>query len=185
MDSGQWTGPEPQSFLSTVLLSTVHSAPPIQPIQTAAQNPGRPEIADLHLQHAVVPARDQEEDDERGRGGQPDAGGVALAFLVLGPTLMKILFGGDHHYGRIGLVLVAVGMGFYLSAATLNQAALARGQAALSGGAWLVVAGLFVAWTLTPVIDDQLLRVELGYALATALLSILLLVIYRLGGQRR
>ena len=42
-----------------------------------------------------------------------------------------------------------------------------------------------MAWTLTPLIDDQLLRVELGYALATGLLSILLLLIYRLGGQRR
>jgi len=113
------------------------------------------------------------------------AGAVALGLLVIGPWAMTTLFGQDFDYGRVGLALVGVGMGLHLVAGTLNQAALARGQAALSGGAWLVVAGLFVAWTLTPVIDDQLLRVELGYALATALLSILLLVIYRLGGQRR
>jgi O-antigen/teichoic acid export membrane protein len=113
------------------------------------------------------------------------AGAVALGLLVIGPFVMSHLFGQDFSYGRVGLALVGVGMGLHLTAGTLNQAALARGQAALAGGTWLAVAVLFVIWTLVPVIDDQLLRVELGYALATGLLSTLLLVVYRTGARRR
>jgi hypothetical protein len=51
--------------------------------------------------------------------------------------------------------------------------------------AWLGVAVVFVVWTVLPVVDDQLLRVELGYAMATGLLSILLLAVYRTGARRR
>ena len=57
------------------------------------------------------------------------AGCVALVMLVAGPQLMDLLFGGDFDYERGGLVLVAIGMGLYLSAATLNQALLAHGMA--------------------------------------------------------
>ena len=42
---------------------------------------------------------------------------------------MGVLFGGDFDYARGGLVLVGIGMGFHLTAGTLNQAALARGRA--------------------------------------------------------
>ena len=41
---------------------------------------------------------------------------------------MDLVFGDDGDYGRGGLVIIAVGMGLYLAAATLNQAALARGH---------------------------------------------------------
>ena len=54
---------------------------------------------------------------------------VALVMLVAGPALMDLVFGGDFDYERGGLVLVSVGMGLYLSAATLNQALLAHGRA--------------------------------------------------------
>ena len=37
----------------------------------------------------------------------------------------------------------------------------------------------FVVWTLVPVIDDQLLRTEVGYAVATATLATILWRIYR------
>src|SRR3954451_5093111 len=113
------------------------------------------------------------------------AGAVALGLLAIGPFAMTHLFGQDFDYGRVGLALVGVGMGLHLTAGTLNQAALARGQAALAGVAWLAVAVLFVVWTLVPLVDDQLLRVELGYALATGLLSAALLVVYRRGGAHR
>jgi O-antigen/teichoic acid export membrane protein len=113
------------------------------------------------------------------------AGAVALGLLAIGPFVMSHLFGQNFDYGRVGLALVGVGMGLHLAAGTLNQAALARGQAALAGATWLGVAVLFVIWTLVPVVDDQLLRVELGYALATGLLSVLLLVVYRTGARRR
>jgi O-antigen/teichoic acid export membrane protein len=111
------------------------------------------------------------------------AGAVALGLLAIGPFAMTHLFGQDFSYGRVGLALVGVGMGLHLVAGTLNQSALARGQAALSGAAWLTTAALFIAWTLVDVIDDQLLRVELGYAVSTGLLSILLFAVYRRGAR--
>jgi O-antigen/teichoic acid export membrane protein len=113
------------------------------------------------------------------------AGAVALGLLAIGPFAMTHLFGQNFDYGRVGLALVGVGMGLHLTAGTLNQAALARGQAALAGIVWLGVAVLFVVWTVVPVVDDQLLRVELGYAMATGLLSVLLLAVYRTGARGR
>jgi len=113
------------------------------------------------------------------------AGVVALGLLVIGPFAMSHLFGQDFSYGRVGLAVVGIGMGLHLAAGTLNQAALARGQAARAGAAWLGVAALFVVWTLLPVIGDQLLRVEVGYAGATALLSLALLLVYRSSSGRR
>src|SRR3954464_6535769 len=113
------------------------------------------------------------------------AGAVALGLLLIGPFAMSHLFGQDFSYGRVGLAVVGIGMGLHLIAGTLNQAALARRRSALAGAAWLGVAALFVAWTLVPLIDDQLLRVELGYALATGLLSTLLFAVYRSGTARR
>ena len=44
---------------------------------------------------------------------------------------MQVLFGDKgFDYGRFGLVAIGVGMGLYLCGATLNQAALAVGDAA-------------------------------------------------------
>jgi hypothetical protein len=38
-----------------------------------------------------------------------------------------------------------------------------------------------VIWMLSPVIDDQLVRTEVGYCAATAVLSVLLTAVYRQG----
>ena len=113
------------------------------------------------------------------------AGAVALGLLVIGPFAMSHLFGQDFSYGRVGLAVVGLGMGLHLVAGTLNQAALARGQAGLAGAAWLACAALLVVWTVVPVIPDQLLRVEVGYAGATAALSGALLLVYRRGMRAR
>jgi O-antigen/teichoic acid export membrane protein len=112
-------------------------------------------------------------------------GAVALGLLAVGPWAMSTLFGQEFDYDRVGLALVGLGMGLHLAAGTLNQAALARGQAALAGAAWLGTAALYVTWMFLPVVDDQLLRVEVGYALATGLLSTLLWLVYRLGAAGR
>jgi hypothetical protein len=72
-------------------------------------------------------------------------------------------------------------MGFHLVAGTLNQAALARGQAVAAALVWLACAGAFVGWMLSPAIDDQLVRTEVGYCCATALLAALLALVYRAG----
>jgi hypothetical protein len=44
---------------------------------------------------------------------------------------------------------------------------------------WLVAAGAFVVWMLLPLVDDELVRAEVGYAGAAALLCALLLALYR------
>jgi O-antigen/teichoic acid export membrane protein len=102
------------------------------------------------------------------------AGAVALVLLVVGPEIMDILFGSDHDYGRVGLAVIAVGMGLHLAAGTLNQLALASGRPARAAAAWLVAAVLFVVWMALPVVEDQLVRAEVGYAGAAALLCALL-----------
>jgi O-antigen/teichoic acid export membrane protein len=105
---------------------------------------------------------------------------VALAFLVLGPWLMHLLFGGNHHYGRGGLVIVAVGMGVYLSAATLNQAALAQARARQAATAWVATAVVFVAFLAIPWgWNDRVLQVEVGYLGAASILCALLYWLYR------
>jgi O-antigen/teichoic acid export membrane protein len=107
------------------------------------------------------------------------AGAIALGLLVLGPWAMQLLFTDATEYGRWGLALVAVGMGAHLVAGTLNQAALARDRAGAAAGAWLTAAAAFVAWMLAPVVGDELLRAEVGYAGAAGLLCALLTLVYR------
>jgi O-antigen/teichoic acid export membrane protein len=113
------------------------------------------------------------------------AAAVTLGLLAVGPFVMRHVFGQHFDYGRVGLALMGIGMGLHLASGALNQSALARGQAMLSSAAWLGCAALFVAWTLLPVIGNELLRVEVGYAAAAGLLSVLLLTLYRVGHRER
>ncbi len=108
---------------------------------------------------------------------------VALVVLVAGPWLMQAAFGDKFTYDRAGLLIVTVGMGFYLSSGTLNQAALARGQARRSAACWVTVAVAFLVWNLLPVLDE-FRRVEVGFAGAAALLCALLYLLYRSPGMR-
>src|SRR3954466_1792389 len=110
---------------------------------------------------------------------------VAAGLLAVGPFVMSHVFGQDFEYGRAGLAAVGVGMGFHLIAGTLNQATLARGQARTASYVWLLCAALFLTWTVVPVMGDLLLRVEVGYAGATVLLTGLLYVVYRAGRALR
>ncbi|MEA2358906.1 MAG: hypothetical protein QOI62_2166 [Solirubrobacteraceae bacterium] len=107
------------------------------------------------------------------------AGAVALGLLAIGPWAMDVVFGHGHPYGRVGLAVIAVGMGFHLAAGTLNQAALARGHARAAAALWLAAAAGFVVWMLLPVVDSELLRAEIGYAGAAALLCAMLRALYR------
>jgi O-antigen/teichoic acid export membrane protein len=110
------------------------------------------------------------------------AGAVALGLLLVGPFVMTALLGNKgFHYGRFGLALVAVGMGLHLVGGTLNQAALARGRAALASAAWLVSAALFVILVATDAISNEVTRVEVGYFTAALVLCGLLSVVYRRG----
>jgi O-antigen/teichoic acid export membrane protein len=109
------------------------------------------------------------------------SGAVAVGLLAIGPWAMDVLFGHIHHYGRAGLALLAIGMGLHLAGGTLNQAALARGRAAAAAACWLAAAAAFVVWMVAAPVDDRLLRTEIGYPGAAALLTLLLTLLYRAG----
>jgi O-antigen/teichoic acid export membrane protein len=110
---------------------------------------------------------------------------VALGLLLVGPFVMSHLFGQPFHYNRFGLALIGLGMGFHLASGALNQAALARERARAAAGCWLLAALLFVAWMFTPAVPGQLLRTEIGYLAATALLALSLALLYRRGAAAR
>ena len=112
------------------------------------------------------------------------AAAVSLALLAVGPAAMQIAFGENFEYDRAGLVIVAVGMGFYLAAGTLNQAALAQGLARRAAICWLGSALVFVAVNLTDALDAYR-RVEIGFSLSAATLCLALYVLYRRPGAAR
>jgi O-antigen/teichoic acid export membrane protein len=107
------------------------------------------------------------------------AGAVGIAVLAFGPQLMHIAFGNKFDYDRLGLFIVTVGMGLYLSAVTINQACLAQGQVRRASLRWIGCAVFFVAWCLLPLISDEYRRVEIGFTLTAGLLLAMLYVIYR------
>jgi O-antigen/teichoic acid export membrane protein len=111
------------------------------------------------------------------------AGAVALGLVLIGPFAMDVLFKDGFTYGRWGLALVAVGMGAHLVAGTLNQAALARDRAGTAAMAWLGSAVVFVAFMVSPIVDDELVRAEVGYCGAAVLLCALLTTVYRSGAR--
>jgi O-antigen/teichoic acid export membrane protein len=104
---------------------------------------------------------------------------VALVMLAVGPLVMDLLFGGDFDYERGGLVLVSLGMGLYLAAATLNQALLAHGRAPQAAAAWVACAAAFALFLLLADFDDRVLQVELAFLGAAAVLCALLHTLYR------
>jgi len=107
------------------------------------------------------------------------AGITFVVVVAAGPTLMQIAFGDRFDYDRTALAIMAVGMGFYLAATTLSQAALARGAAAQAARAWAISAAAFLAWCLVPLISEEARRVEVGFALGAVLLAVLLARAYR------
>ena len=107
------------------------------------------------------------------------AGCVALVMLAVGPFVMDLLFGGEFDYERGGLVLVSLGMGLYLAAATLNQALLAHGRAPQASAAWVACATAFALFLLLADFDDRVLQVEIAFLGAAAVLCALLHTLYR------
>jgi len=102
-----------------------------------------------------------------------------LVVVAVGPALMELAFGDRFEYDRAGLAIMAVGMGFYLAATTLSQAALARGAAATAARSWAFSAAVFLGWCLLPVIEDEARRIEVGFAAGALLLALLLYRAYR------
>jgi O-antigen/teichoic acid export membrane protein len=106
------------------------------------------------------------------------AAATTVGVLTIGPQVMQLAFGDNFDYDRVGLAIVAVGMGFYLVAASLNQAALAQGQAHRAAVRWVGCAALFVVINLVAG-SDPFRAVEIGYAGCSALLALLLYAVYR------
>jgi O-antigen/teichoic acid export membrane protein len=104
---------------------------------------------------------------------------VALVMVAIGPWVMELFFGESDEYDRGGLALVAAGMGLYLAAATLNQAALARGRAREAAACWATAAITFVVLLVIPGFDSPVIQLELAFVLAALLLCSLLYGLYR------
>ncbi len=111
-------------------------------------------------------------------------GVMALAILAAGPQLMQIAFSDKFSYERGELLLVALGTGLYLSSVTVNQACVAQGQVRRAAARWILCAALFVGWNFVPLVDDEFLRVEVGFTLAAGVLLGLLYLIYRRPHER-
>jgi len=101
-----------------------------------------------------------------------------VAVAAAGPALMQLAFGEKFDYDRPGLLIVAAGMGLYLSATTLNQAVLAQAQARRAALCWAACALALIAWYAVPALE-VFRRVEVGFAAASALLCLLLAFAYR------
>ncbi|HEX8066115.1 MAG TPA: hypothetical protein VF520_06275 [Thermoleophilaceae bacterium] len=104
---------------------------------------------------------------------------VAVVMVAAGPAVMELFFGESDEYDRGGLTLVAVGMGLYLAAATLNQAALARARTRQAAVCWVSSAAAFVAMLLLPGFDSPVLQLEIAYVAGALLLCALLYGLYR------
>jgi O-antigen/teichoic acid export membrane protein len=112
------------------------------------------------------------------------AAAVAIGLVAIGPFVMKTLLGAHHYtYGRLGLAVVGLGMGLHLISGTLNQALLARDRAQQAAICWLVSAAVFVLFVALHTINSEVERVEIGYFIATLVLSVQLLFLYRLGSR--
>jgi O-antigen/teichoic acid export membrane protein len=103
---------------------------------------------------------------------------AAVVVLIAGPQLMQLAFGDQFSYDRIGLLIMTAGMGSYLCAVTLTQAALARGQARFAAASYLAAAATFLIWNFLPIFDE-FRRVETGFTVAALLLCGLLYRLYR------
>jgi O-antigen/teichoic acid export membrane protein len=104
---------------------------------------------------------------------------VVVVVLIAGPKLMQIAFSDKFTYDRVGLLLVSVGMGLYLSSVTVNQACIAQGQVRRSAARWISCAAIFIGWNFVPLISEEFRRVEIGFLVAAGVLFAMLWLVYR------
>ena len=100
------------------------------------------------------------------------AGVTTLSVLAVGPQVMQFAFGDQFEYDRLGLAIVAVGMGFYLVAASAQPGRARTGPGPAGRVPWL--------GDLRPRLrrlqpararGDAFRAVEVGFAVAAVLLS--------------
>jgi O-antigen/teichoic acid export membrane protein len=99
---------------------------------------------------------------------------VALAMLVAGSAVMRLLFGAGPAYGDPGLALIALGTGAYLCGSTLSQAALAGRRAGRASLAWMISAAVFTTAVALPRPEDVILRLEVAFTVSACMLALLL-----------
>jgi O-antigen/teichoic acid export membrane protein len=107
---------------------------------------------------------------------------VAVVVAAAGPELMQVAFGDAFSYDRAGLLIVTAGMGLYLTATTLSQAAVAQGRVRGAAIRWAACAVGFLIWCLLPAFDEAR-RVEVGFSAAAAALALLLAPLHRRPGE--
>jgi O-antigen/teichoic acid export membrane protein len=137
-----------------------------------------------HLSSLLARGREAEADAVLGSLTRRIAAGTAalvLALLVAGPQVLRLVFGQDVHYDRIGLAAVGLGLGLHMVAGARTQGALARERTTGAATVWLLSAAGFLVWLVLPLVDARVLRAELGYALAAGALVAGLLALERAG----
>ncbi len=97
---------------------------------------------------------------------------------VAGPELMQVALGAGHTYRRLDLLIVVVGMGLYLTASTINQAAIAGGRVTAPALAWLAgAAGFCGCVAVAPF--DPLRALVFGFAATGGFLAMLSALLHR------
>jgi O-antigen/teichoic acid export membrane protein len=98
---------------------------------------------------------------------------IAAGMALAGPTAMSTLYGADFGAARIDLVILGLGVGFYLAASTISQALLAVDRASAAAKAWAISAAGFVAlYFALP--GGNLMRVSAAFTFATLICLTLL-----------
>jgi O-antigen/teichoic acid export membrane protein len=103
---------------------------------------------------------------------------TTLGLLLVGPAVMRLVFGPDFDYDRFGLALVGIGTGLYLAATTVNQAVLAQGRSRTAAMCWASSAIFFVAFLFASSLE-AVREVEVAFVSTAFLLSSLLYLAYR------
>jgi O-antigen/teichoic acid export membrane protein len=91
---------------------------------------------------------------------------MVLGAFLLGPFVMRVLYGDGFDTTGTELALLAAGAGGYLVAATLSQAALARSEPVGAAAIWAASAMIFVALELV-LPGSPLFRVSVAFCVAT------------------
>jgi O-antigen/teichoic acid export membrane protein len=94
------------------------------------------------------------------------------AFALVGPQVVRLLFGARYVIGRFDLVVLALSSVLLLLAALLQSAALATSGHRTVAGAWSVSGVAFLAGCLLPL--RPFARVEVAYVMASVVVLVLL-----------
>lgn len=95
---------------------------------------------------------------------------LVVGVAAVGPHAMGLLYGTGFSAGRADLIVLALGVGLYLTGATLYQAALARRRQVASAVSWALAAAVFVVVELA-LPGGSLHRVAVAFALGALVLA--------------